>query len=166
MTKKIFVPIIIAVAVGILIGYRAGRVWPTKEIWEADTTIIPIKIGALLPLTGTFAQLGEDVKNGLEIAREEIKTRYGIAFDIVYEDSSADPKVSVLAASKLINIDKIGVVVGGPGSSANLAAVPIFEKNKTIFIAISATPKLNEAGEYIFKVHPDSDGEVSRMSAF
>ena len=166
MTKKIFVPIIIAVAAGILIGYRAGRVAPTKEIGEADTTIIPIKIGALLPLTGTFAELGEDTKNGLEIAREEIKTRYGIAFDIVYEDSSADPKVSVLAASKLINIDKISVVVGGPGSSANLAAAPIFEENKTIFIAISSTPKLNEAGEYIFKVHPDIDREVSRMSAF
>ncbi|MBI4360081.1 MAG: penicillin-binding protein activator [Candidatus Jacksonbacteria bacterium] len=166
MVKKVFVPIIIALVAGILIGYRAGRVAPTKEIWEVDTAIIPIKIGALLPLTGTFAEFGEDTKNGLEIARVEIQARYGIAFDIKYEDSAADPKVSVPAASKLIDIDKVGVVIGGPGSSANLAAAPLFEENKTVFIAVSATPKLNDAGEYIFKVHPDVDGEVLRMSAF
>lgn len=161
--KKSIILIVIAVIVGVVIGYRLGKV-SSEQQREAVTT--QIKIGALMPLTGTFAQLGEDTKNGLEVAREDIAARYGIMFDITYEDSAADPKVAAPAATKLSTFDKFGVVIGGPGSSANLAAAPIFEENKTVFIAVSATPKLNDAGDYIFKVHPDIDGEVSRMSAF
>lgn len=129
-------------------------------------TAVPqqITIGSLLPLTGKFANLGEDVRNGLELARQDIHAAKGIDFRIVYEDSAADPKVAVPAAQKLIALDKVPLVFGGPGSSGNLAVAPLFEGAKVIFTAISSTPKLNSAGEYIFKIHPDIEGEVARSA--
>lgn len=145
----------------VVIALVIGGIWYGRANDEGGETI---KIGALVPLTGKFANLGEDIRNGLELAREDIKENKGVDFEIVYEDSAADPKVALPAAQKLITVDKVQFVFGGPGSSGNLAVAPLFEQNQVIFTAISATPKLNEAGEYIFKVHPDIEGEVTRSA--
>lgn len=153
--KKSILGVVVVVAL-------IGGVWlMTKEIKPTDQKI---KIGALLPLTGKFANLGEDIKNGLELARKDSKEDKGIDFEIVYEDSAADPKTALPAAQKLITVDQVPFVYGGPGSSGNVAVAPIFEQNKVIFTAISSTPKLNEAGDYIFKVQPDINGEVRRSA--
>ncbi len=125
-----------------------------------------VKIGALLPLTGKFASLGEDIKNGLELAKEDIVKKKGINFDIVYEDSAADPKIALSGATKLIDLDKVGVVIAGPGSSANLAVAPKMEETKTVFIAISSTPKLNDSGEYILKVLHDIDIDAVKIAEY
>ncbi len=125
-----------------------------------------IKIGALIPLTGKFASYGEDIRNGMTLALEDIKAKGGGNFELVFEDSAADPKVAVPGARKLIDLDKVPVVIAGPGSSGNLAVAPMMEESHTIFMAISATPKLNDAGEYIFKINPDIEPEVERSVKF
>lgn len=124
-----------------------------------------VKLGALLSLTGKFAGLGEDTRNGIELAREELKAR-GINIEIVYEDAASEPKVALPAATKLTESDKVPVVFAGPGSSVNLAVAPQMQKGKTVFIVASATPKLNTEGEYIFKILPDIDPEIEQMVSF
>jgi branched-chain amino acid transport system substrate-binding protein len=125
-----------------------------------------IKIGALLPLTGKLASYGEDMRNALTLANEELAASGKTSFDFVFEDSAGDPKTALSAARKLIEIDNIPLIIGAPGSSANLAVAPVFEEHKTLFFPLSNAPKLNDAGEYIFKVNPDIDVEVARMSAY
>ncbi len=123
----------------------------------------PVKIGVLIPLTGKFANLGEDVKNALELARVDVKSRTGMSLDLVYEDSAADPKVAVEAANKLVQFDKVDLIIAGPGSSANLAVLPVLEKGpngQPVFIAISSTPKLNTAGRHVIKAQHDIDVEA------
>src|SRR3989344_3148529 len=124
------------------------------------------KIGALLPLTGKFAFYGEDMRNALELSKEEISQVYNVSLDIVYEDSAAEAKLASTAVKKLTEIDRVPIIIGGPGSTANLAVAPMMESSKTLFLPVSANPKLNAAGEYIFKLHPDYDGEITRMSRF
>lgn len=126
-----------------------------------------VRIGALLPLTGKFANLGEDVRNGLELARKDIKESKGIDFEIVYEDSAGDPKIATVSANKLVSFDKMNLIIAGPGSSANLAVVPRLarsEDDKVVFIAISSTPKLNTAGRHIIKAQHDIDIEAEQIA--
>lgn len=127
----------------------------------AQQISLPIKIGALLPLTGKFAEFGEDINHALALAQEDVKNQTGLQFDISVQDSGSDAKVAVPAASKLIDQEKIPLIIGGPGSSANLAVAPLM--NDTAFIAISSTPGLNEKGNLIMKLHPDIGPEASRM---
>lgn len=134
--------------------------------FQAPKPPAAIKIGALLPLTGRLASYGEDMRNALTLANEELVRNGKTSFDIVFEDSAADPKTALSAARKLIDLDNMPLVIGAPGSSANLAVAPVFEESNTLFFPLSNAPKLNDAGDYIFKVNPDIDVEVARMAAY
>lgn len=140
-----------------------GVVWYGNKQNEEPSVI---KIGALLPLTGKFASFGEDMRNGLTLALEDIKENNGATIEIVFEDSAADPKIAVPGARKLIDFEKTAIVIAGPGSSGNLAVAPIMEESKTVFLAISSTPKLNTAGQYIFKVNSDVEPEVEKAIGY
>ena len=63
-----------------------------------------IKIGAILPLTGSAAPYGENAKRGIELALSEINAKGGIngyRIVIFYEDSKTAPKEAVAALNKL-----------------------------------------------------------------
>jgi branched-chain amino acid transport system substrate-binding protein len=143
--------------------------WTTSQTHAptAQTKLVPeVKVGALLSLTGNFAQYGEDIQNGLLLAQEDVEKQLGLRVRLVVEDNASDAKVAVPAAHKLVDVDKVAAVVSGPGSTANLAVAPIMEAGKTSFIAISSTPKLNTAGKYVFKLYPDVESEVRRMAPY
>lgn len=97
------------------------------------------------------------------LAQEGLE-KEGVHFEIVFEDSAGDPKVALGGARKLIDVDKTALVVGGPGSSPNLAVAPLFEEGKTLFFPISNTAKLNDAGKYIFKLQHDIEFEMKPMT--
>lgn len=161
--KKITIIAMLVLILGFVLASVKRLQQPNPQILGSEAHSQSIKIGALIPLTGKFAFYGEDMRNALSLAAGEIRKSHNIDFQIVYEDSGADPKMAVPATTKLIEADKVFIVLGGPGSSANLAVAPFMEKGRVLFLVISSTPKLNLAGEYVFKMHPDIDGEVSRM---
>lgn len=165
MRKTSILSAIAVVALGIFIYQSQQPKKPSQTLGES-TEIQQIKIGALLPLTGSFSNLGEDIRNAIELGREDLKRRFNLDIEVVYEDSAADPKVAVPAAVKLIELDRVPIILGGPGSSGNLAAAPLMQKSQTLFLPISSTPKLNEAGDYIFKLHPDIEHEARLMANY
>ena len=124
-----------------------------------------INFGALFPLTGKFANFGQDSQNGALLALEKLK-QAGEDVNIIFEDSAADPKPALLGANKLVNVDKVKIILGSLGSSANLAVAPFMQENKVLFVAVSANPKLKDSGDYVFKLHPDVDGEVLQMTEY
>ncbi len=69
----------------------------------------------------------------------------GRKLKLIMEDSGYDPKKAVLAAQKLVNQDKIFMMVGHIGTAQNLAAMPIqFEKNVINFFPITAAREMYE----------------------
>lgn len=114
-----------------------------------------IRIGAILPLTGDAAQWGVDPQKAIELAVEEINQAGGIQGKIVrviYEDDQCLPKIGTNAINKLINTDRVKVIIGAVCSSVTLAISPIAEKSKVILISPASTSwKITEAGDYIFR---------------
>jgi len=79
-----------------------------------------IRIGAVLPLTGSAAVWGQNAKMGLEIALEEVNAAggpQGKKVKIIYEDSQSEPTKAVSALQKLISTDRVPVVIGDIASS-------------------------------------------------
>ncbi len=66
-----------------------------------------IKVGAILPMTGTFAFYGEDQRTGIDIALEEV----GDEIDVIYEDSAGENTKAVAAFNKLSNVDNSKIVI-------------------------------------------------------
>ena len=118
-----------------------------------------IKIGAILPLTGNSGQYGQWIKDALEMARVEVNNSGGIngkELDIIYEDDKGEPKMTVSAMEKLCNIDRVPIVFGSFNSGCVLAQAPVAENTKTPMLAEAQSPNIRDAGDYVFRVQPDS----------
>ncbi len=86
----------------------------------------PIKVGLLLPYTGTYAATGEATTNGLRLAIEQQGGKLGgrdVEFVVV--DSEADPSKTVQNMQKLVSGAKVDVVVGPIHSGVGMAAVKV-----------------------------------------
>jgi len=73
-----------------------------------------IEIGAILPLTGTGSEIGQQHKMGLDLAVEEINNSGGInnkSLIIKYEDDKNDQKLTVTAFNKLADIDRVPLII-------------------------------------------------------
>ena len=145
--------IIIAIVVIIVIVIAILLIGIEKVVNKPESNII--KIGVILPLTGDGSKYGESGKKAIELALEEIDSNERIdeqKIDVIYEDSWSTPKGGVSAIQKLITTDKVQAVIGGMFSSVTLAIAPIAEKNKVVVLSpTSSSPKITDAGDYIFR---------------
>lgn len=108
-----------------------------------------IVIGAPLSLTGPAATDGESIKNGLELAREDLAKK-GINVKIVYEDDGTDPKRAISAIQKMIAFDKPVAIVGPTWSFLGDAVAPILKQNQLPSFAPANTSEFVEENEYTF----------------
>jgi len=107
-----------------------------------------IVVGSIQDLSGPIAGFGKQVRNGMLLRVDEINEQGGVngrKLKLIVEDSAYDPKKAVLAAQKLVNQDKIFIMVGHIGTAQNLAAMPVqFEKNVINFYPITAAREMYE----------------------
>lgn len=128
-----------------------------------------IRIGAILPLTGSAARYGTWIQEALEIGKEEINSTGGIngkKLDIIYEDDQADPKIAANAMQKLASIDKVPIVFGSWASSCVLSQAPIGERTHTVIIGEAISPKIRDAGDYVFRIQPDARYYIRKLVPF
>ena len=88
----------------------------------AAATAEEIKVGMLLPFSGVYAALGNEIEGGFNLALEKYGDETGATFAIVREDTEVKPPVALAKARKLILQDEVDVIVGIV-SSGVLAAV-------------------------------------------
>jgi branched-chain amino acid transport system substrate-binding protein len=84
----------------------------------------PIKIGAIVSLTGTYAGLGEPEKKTIEMEVKRINEAGGIngrPVEVIIEDDGTDETKAVAAASKLIEQDKVVAIIGATGTGQSMA---------------------------------------------
>jgi branched-chain amino acid transport system substrate-binding protein len=72
-----------------------------------------VRIGLMLPYTGTFAQLGVAIENGLRLAIDEQGGKLGgREIEWFKVDDESDPSKGVENANKLVQRDKVDVIIG------------------------------------------------------
>lgn len=99
----------------------------------------PIKIGALLTFSGPFASAGEGMKQGLELFLEKNSNKIGNRkVEVVYEDDENNPQVALRKFNKLIDSDKVDIIVGGVTSTVVYAIADAVQQSKIPFIIANA----------------------------
>lgn len=121
----------------------------------------PIKLGALIPLTGPLAATGQDMKEGYELAKEQINAAGGVKgalIEVIYEDDKHDPATTVASWEKLVNNEKVEVMMGGLSSTTSLALVEPAKKSAIPMAWVGAASALFEQGmkdqDWFFHYHP------------
>src|SRR6185437_7189873 len=124
-----------------------------------------IKIGVTEPLTGAFAASGNYVTQGARIAEDEINKAGGVLgkkIQLIVEDNKSNPTEGVATAEKLINSDKVPVMMGAWSSTLTLAVMPKLEEYKIpMLVETSSSDKITTSGNpYIFRISPTSGMEA------
>jgi branched-chain amino acid transport system substrate-binding protein len=130
-----------------------------------------VKVGVLLPLTGSQAKFGEIEKRSYEMAAEEINAKGGIRgmkIELRFEDDTGKPDVGRSAVEKLISRDKVPVLTGGYSSSVTAAATPVAQQFKIPFvISTGSADDITEKGyDYIFRVNPPASEYPNAVKSF
>jgi branched-chain amino acid transport system substrate-binding protein len=71
-----------------------------------------IRVGLLLPYSGVYAALGQDIDAGFVLGLAQFGEGSGATFDLVREDTEAKPPVGLAKARKLILQDEVDVLAG------------------------------------------------------
>jgi branched-chain amino acid transport system substrate-binding protein len=109
----------------------------------------PLLLGALFPFSGAQALLGDESYRGLELAVEErnaLGGLHGRPIRLVKGDA-ADPSQAASEARRLLTVEKVGLVFGGLGSAAALAASQVVELAGGCWLELGASgDSLTERG--------------------
>ncbi len=98
----------------------------------------PIKIGAVLAITGWAGNFGTPQKEGITIVAEEANRRGGVLgrqIEVSFEDDQSNPTNSAIAATKLIRDKKVSFVIGSTLTVFCMAMIPICESEQVPNIA-------------------------------
>lgn len=111
-----------------------------------------LKIGYFGALTGDAANLGVNIKNGVELAVNQYNAKHSdCKVTLETFDSQGDPSVAPALAQKAVSDKKLVGIVGPAFSGESKAADPIFEQAGLNIISASATnPSLSEQGWKVF----------------
>ena len=99
----------------------------------------PLKVGFMLPATGTFAALGDAIEKGFKLYVDEQGGKLG-GREIQYfkVDDESDPAKATDNVNKLIKRDQVDVVVGTVHSGVALAMARAAKESKTLLIVPNA----------------------------
>jgi ABC-type branched-subunit amino acid transport system substrate-binding protein len=109
----------------------------------------PLKIGAILPLTGSSAMFGLTCKAAIEQALSELPVDERSRVSVVYEDDGLVASRSVAAGQKLLNVDKIDALISWSSSTA-LSMVALTERKKIPHLSIASDPAVAVGRSYSF----------------
>ncbi len=117
----------------------------------------PLKIGASLSLTGTYAKPGTYQKEGYEICADELNAKGGLLgrkVEFVMYDDQSSTQTAQRLYEKLITEDKVEAVMGPYSSAITESVAGISEKYKKVMVSpLAATTSIFRQGrKYIFMV--------------
>lgn len=124
-----------------------------------------IRIGAIVPLTGTYSTLGNRIKNGIELAKEDIEKEENITIKTYYEDVCIG-KDAIPAVQKLISVDKIDFLGGSYCVLGLIPNVPILEKEKIIAFSTPVNPDALLNHPYVFSTNKAIKDDTRDMASF
>lgn len=120
----------------------------SEETASSDSEDV-IKIGVLVPLTGTFAALGVDGMEGAKMAFEQIGEEIcGKKIELYYEDTAADPDLCIQKVSRLVEREGVDIILG-PLSGGEGTALKDYADNipdTTIIVAGAASEDITMRG--------------------
>jgi branched-chain amino acid transport system substrate-binding protein len=120
----------------------------------------PIRIGAFLSVTGPAAFLGDPEQKTLELYVEKLNAAGGVLgrkLQLVAYDDGGDAEKARTFAKRLIEQDRVDLIVGGTTTGTTMAAVPLVEGAQMPFVSLAGAVVIVEpVKRWVFKT-PHTD---------
>jgi branched-chain amino acid transport system substrate-binding protein len=120
---------------GAVAAFSALGKFPTPAIAQGA----PLKVGFMLPYSGTFAKLGKFIDDAFRLQVEQKGGKLGgRAIEFVQVDDESDPAKATDNMNRLVGREKVDVVVGTVHSGVAMAMVKVARDNNTMLIIPNA----------------------------
>lgn len=155
--------------VGLLTLTLIAVLWWANYQAKQSVNTKSTQVAAVLPLTGSAAQIGSWQQHGIDLAIEKINQQGGYQgkpITVTYEDSQSDPKTGVAALQKILATSKPPVVFSSL-SSVSSAVLPILNQNQitSMLLAVSL-PGITERSSWTFRCNLGSEEEAEAMATY
>ena len=131
----------------------------------------PIKIGAVVPKSGNYAEHGEMELIGIYLAIEDFGGQVlGRPIELVEADDENNPDIGSRRARNLIEVEGIKFLMGGVSSSVGLAIGGVCEEKGALYLATNQNSddftSEGYANKYMFHVAPGMDSLVRGVAEY
>jgi branched-chain amino acid transport system substrate-binding protein len=145
----------------------AGIGMPAISRAQADV----IKIGHLTPRTGFLGPLGDFAVQGIQLAAEEVNAAGGVngrKIELVLEDS-VNPQTASAKAERLVERDKVAMIIGEISSASGLAIGQVAKRTKTVFINTGCNSDAlrgSDCNQYMFHIEAANSMYVQAVGQY
>lgn len=130
----------------------------TASAWAGD-----LKVGVVTSLSGPVSSLGIPYEKGIRAAQAFMPELNGRKVQVIVLDDASDPSTAARNARKLIDEDKVDVVIGSAGSPSSLAIAAVARETKTPQISIAYADLPKDSGAWMFTVPQPASLMMSAM---
>ena len=122
------------------------------------------KIGVINSMSGPEAPIGENITNGIKLAEEDLKKK-GIQVQLVWEDDTGKPQISMSAMEKLATRENVVGVVGPYTSACSNAVAKLAERYRVpLLIPAAAKEEITRQGlKHVFRMNAPADKYASSL---
>ena len=145
----------------------AGIAAPAAVRAQAGTT----DLGVLTPLTGAGSFDGPRMLKAMQAVTDEINRNGGLLgkpIQLVVEDTETNPEAAVRAAHKLVDVDKVPVIMGTWASAVTTAVAPVCWESKTFLTTVSGADSITHLPHqgYLIRTQPNNQLQATKHAEF
>ena len=98
-----------------------------------------LRLGLMLPYTGTYAQLGASIENGLKLSLEQAGGKFGgREVEFFKVDDESEPSKATENANRLVTRDKVDVLIGSVHSGVAMGMLKVVKESGTLMLIPNA----------------------------
>jgi branched-chain amino acid transport system substrate-binding protein len=130
-----------------------------------------LQLGVLTPLTGAGSFDGPRMLKAMQAVANDINATGGLLgrrIELVVEDDETNPEAAVRAAHKLIDIDKVPVIMGTWASAVTTAVAPVCWESKTFLTTVSGADSITHLPHlgYLIRTQPNNELQATKHAEF
>lgn len=129
----------------------------------------PIKVGAILDITGVGASLGIPERQTLELLAEQVADEGGIdgrEVELIIEDNQSTEDGAARAMNTLVSQEQVDIILGASRTGPSLAMRPTAESSKLPMISLAANQAIVDGSEWVFKTAQNDRVVIERMIGY
>lgn len=129
----------------------------------------PIRIGAILDITGAGASLGGPERDTLQLLADQLNAEGGIngrRVEVILRDNRSTEDEAAKAMSQLVNEEKVDLVLGASRTGTSLAMRPVAEAASVPMISLAANARIVDGARWVFKTAQNDKVVVDKLIAY
>jgi ABC-type branched-subunit amino acid transport system substrate-binding protein len=130
-----------------------------------------LRLGVLTPLTGAGSFDGPRMLKAMQAVATEINAAGGLLgrpIELVVEDDETNPEAAVRAAHKLVDVDRVPVIMGTWASAVTTAVAPVCWETKTFLTTVSGADSITHLPHqgYLIRTQPNNQLQATGHARF